>query len=262
MTTNRLAIARNRAHLSQAELSELSGVSRATIIRWEKQENENGGVNIKQSDLKKLSEILGVTTSYLVGFSEKMTSATPDAAPENNNMGADTARHRNTPPDGGNDSGKIAAGLNTDDSTTGKIWYFKDGEIMVLRVMQSNGFSDTQRLPLFPREAENLKGKYPTEKLFAFEISDNVMDPYLSANDYAVCVSTDEVHPGQLVVCKMFGQYMIRGIRWNDSGRICKLVCGNKEYSDIDVDAAAEDLEILGLVVLRYKYASVPGVLM
>ena len=247
-----IAAERTRKGLSREQLAEKLQIATESLARYER-----GNRIPKESLIEKIAEVLGVS-------SDSLKSGQPElaAAPENNNMGADTARHRNTPPDGGNDSGKIAAGLNTDDSTTGKIWYFKDGEIMVLRVMQSNGFSDTQRLPLFPREAENLKGKYPTEKLFAFEISDNVMDPYLSANDYAVCVSTDEVHPGQLVVCKMFGQYMIRGIRWNESGRICKLVCGNKEYSDIDVDAAAEDLEILGLVVLRYKYASVPGVLM
>ena len=52
---------REKRNISQAELSRLSGVSRATIIRIENDEN----VSVNSKTLSHLAEALNVTVKYL-----------------------------------------------------------------------------------------------------------------------------------------------------------------------------------------------------
>lgn len=52
---------REKKKLSQAELSEISGVSRATIIRMESEED----VVVNTKTLQKIAEALGVSIKYL-----------------------------------------------------------------------------------------------------------------------------------------------------------------------------------------------------
>ena len=59
---NKLKELRNEKGLTSKALGKIIGVSDATIIRWENNQND-----IKAEQLFKLSRFFGVTTDYLLG---------------------------------------------------------------------------------------------------------------------------------------------------------------------------------------------------
>lgn len=67
---NRIKVARTAKEMSQKELAALLGVKQNTLSQWETERNE-----VDLSSLRKIAEILNVSTDYLLGSSGSSPSA-------------------------------------------------------------------------------------------------------------------------------------------------------------------------------------------
>lgn len=66
LTSKRIKELRLGHNLTMEKLSEMIGVSKSTIAKW-----ENGYVeNMRQDNIMKLSAIFGVTPAYIMGYDE------------------------------------------------------------------------------------------------------------------------------------------------------------------------------------------------
>lgn len=65
---NNIKSERARLNLSQKQLGDLVGVDESTINRWEKDIGP-----VKVGYLKRMSDIFGCTTDYIIGRSEERT---------------------------------------------------------------------------------------------------------------------------------------------------------------------------------------------
>ena len=66
MFADRLKELRAKNHLTQSHLGEMCGVSNVSIYKW-----ETGRVEPDISNIKRLSEIFGVSVDYLIGASDE-----------------------------------------------------------------------------------------------------------------------------------------------------------------------------------------------
>ena|GEM_PF-4590629 len=72
---------RNKKRMSQAELTEITGISQPTLVRY-----ENGNSEPRKSDINKLASALGVSVSYLMGENDDAGNLPPAASEIGNDV--------------------------------------------------------------------------------------------------------------------------------------------------------------------------------
>lgn len=85
---------RKEKNITQEQLASKLGVKRAVISKY-----ENESVNINVNTLEKISSILGVTPSYLIGYDDKIEKSSPEyklnySFSQLNNIGKEKALER------------------------------------------------------------------------------------------------------------------------------------------------------------------------
>lgn len=272
---------RTKQHLSQTELGERAGVSLHSIFRLEKGTREP-----KMDELIRIAKALGVAVDVLIS-EDKDDDAVPQSADitgngnivGNGNSVSQTITTQYEPyprlpgvksEAAPGDLGKAGSEYGTDRvlSMIGNqhhsISVITREDVTMIPVISADGSFNSGAQFSLPLEEIPLMGSdVDVSSLFAAKIDDDMMVPYLSSGDFAVCQLSQDVRQGQLVVLTMGGSCCIRGIRRDAAGDIYALVTGNKMYPNTDIDGNnRSQLKIVGRVLRIYHASTAPGILM
>lgn len=87
MFAERIKKLRKEAGITQAELGNICGLSKGTVAMWEVGQRE-----VTFDTLRKLADYFGVTSDYLLGFSDEMSQVSHDIELEDYMLGPDPAK--------------------------------------------------------------------------------------------------------------------------------------------------------------------------
>lgn len=258
----RLAEIRKLKKLNQSELGILIGFSRYTVSNW-----ESGKSSPSLGEIMALSKALNISADFF-------TSSEPVVSNNINNStisGSTITQTINNSHDyvASNPTGNLHGGSTTvtapaQNVSQGSVSFISRSDIRMIPVINTAGeiMPDGQLFPL-PKNEIPLLGNVDTDSLFALQITDDMMSPYLAAGDFAVCSKTNDVSPGQLVVSTLYGSCIVRGIRLGETGDISLLVVGNRTYTDTPITAANRtQLHVIGKVLCIYHPSTAPGILL
>lgn len=207
---------REMKNMTQTELSQSLGMKTyTTVSKWESDDNFPKG-----RDLKKLSELFGVSSDYLLGLN------TNKNVPSIETIYNQLEKPRQT-----------------------KVYNFAEYQLkeqqrkskisIMIKGYVSAGSGEW--LELNEEEVE-FNGEVP-EHDFAVRVNGNSMTPLFDDKQIIFVKGTSEARDGQIVICRVNSDAYVKKLSGN------KLVSLNKDYKDILI-SETDDFKIFGVVVL------------
>lgn len=237
---------RERRNMTQTELAETLGMKTyTTVSKWEKNENFPKG-----KDLKRLAQIFGVTSDYLLGLSDdkhkKVTQDMPET--ESSNILSiykklDTERQENV----------ITYATNQLKEQENKITSLFDDRKRVPAFVEgvvAAGLGSYQEENLH-MEVSLLEDEIPDDYDTIAQVVGDSMEPLIKNDDLLFIKVTEQVDANTIGIFQVNGKNFVKKLKRDYDGR-WYLQSLNNAYEEIDL-TENDDIRTIGEVISTYR---------